>query len=168
MVLRQDVKDAFSELRNAQRIAGLIILVGTLGIIASSFVVSHQLIRRISRADEEKELADKEKDMLSQQVIETGKLASIGELAAGIAHEINNPVAIMIEEAGWVEDLLDEEAFAESENLEEFYRALKQINTQGRRCKEITHKLLSFARKTDSRTMATASSRVVRSASVTW
>ena len=154
MVLRQDVKDAFSELRNAQRIAGLIILIGTLGIIATSFVVSHQLIRRISRADEEKELADKEKDMLSQQVIETGKLASIGELAAGIAHEINNPVAIMIEEAGWVEDLFDEEAFAESENLEEFYRALKQINTQGRRCKEITHKLLSFARKTDSRTMA--------------
>ncbi|MDO9262361.1 MAG: ATP-binding protein, partial [Desulfosalsimonadaceae bacterium] len=34
-------------------------------------------------------------------------------------------------------------------NLEEFQRALKQINTQGRRCKEITHKLLSFARKTD-------------------
>jgi two-component system NtrC family sensor kinase len=40
---------------------------------------------------------------MSQQVIETGKLASVGELAAGIAHEINNPVAIMIEEAGWIE-----------------------------------------------------------------
>ncbi|MBF0202166.1 MAG: HAMP domain-containing histidine kinase, partial [Desulfamplus sp.] len=35
-------------------------------------------------------------------------------------------------------------------NLEEFKRALAQIHTQGRRCKEITHKLLSFARKTDS------------------
>ena len=57
----------------------------------------------------------------------------------------------MVEEAGWMEDLLEDEEFKESENLEEFQRALKQINTQGKRCKEITHKLLSFARKTDSR-----------------
>jgi two-component system NtrC family sensor kinase len=95
------------------------------------------------------EQADREKEMMNEQVIETGKLASVGELAAGIAHEINNPVAIMVEEAGWLEDLLEEEDFKESANLEEFKRALKQINTQGTRCKEITHKLLSFARKTD-------------------
>ena len=154
MVLQQDVEDAFADLRNAQRIALLIILIGSLGIIAASLLVSQRLIRRISRADKEKEIADKEKDMMSQQVIETGKLASIGELAAGIAHEINNPVAIMIEEAGWIQDLLEEEEFKDSENLTELFRALKQINTQGRRCKEITHKLLSFARKTDSRIIA--------------
>ena len=151
MVLQQDAKDAFADLRNAQRIALLIILIGSLGIIATSLVVSQRLIRRISKADEEKEIADKEKDIMSQQVIETGKLASVGELAAGIAHEINNPVAIMIEEAGWIQDLIEEEEFKESENLAELFRALKQINTQGKRCKEITHKLLSFARKTDSR-----------------
>ena len=96
-------------------------------------------------------IADNEKEMMNQQVIETGKLASVGELAAGIAHEINNPVAIMVEEAGWIQDLLEEEEFHASENLAEFDRALKQINTQGKRCKEITYKLLSFARKTDSR-----------------
>jgi len=84
-------------------------------------------------------------------MIETGKLATVGELAAGIAHEINNPVAIMVEEAGWIEDLMEEEDFKEGENLGEFERALRQIRTQGQRCKEITHKLLSFARKTDPR-----------------
>ncbi len=36
-----------------------------------------------------------------------------------------------------------------AENLAEFERAIDQIQTQGKRCKEITHKLLSFARKTD-------------------
>jgi two-component system NtrC family sensor kinase len=56
----------------------------------------------------------------------------------------------MVEEAGWIDDLLEEEEFQESKNLSEFRRALKQIRTQGKRCKEITHKLLSFARKTDS------------------
>jgi two-component system NtrC family sensor kinase len=55
-----------------------------------------------------------------------------------------------VEEAGWIGDLLDEEEFSENANLEEMRRAITQIGTQGRRCKEITHKLLSFARKTDS------------------
>jgi two-component system NtrC family sensor kinase len=104
-----------------------------------------RMVRRIGKSDLEKE-------MMNQQVIETGKLASVGELAAGIAHEINNPVAIMVEEAGWIQDLLEEEEFTKSNNLDEFQRALKQIKTQGKRCKEITHKLLSFARKTDSKT----------------
>jgi two-component system NtrC family sensor kinase len=57
----------------------------------------------------------------------------------------------MVEEAGWIQDLLEEEEFRQGANLDEFNRALKQINTQGKRCKEITHKLLSFARKTDPR-----------------
>jgi two-component system NtrC family sensor kinase len=151
MVFQQDYREVFADLRNTQKIALLIILIGTLVIVATALFLSQRLIRRISLADEEKQAADQEKEMMSKQVIETGKLASIGELAAGIAHEINNPVAIMIEEAGWIQDLLEEEDFKQGENLEEFNRALHQIATQGHRCKEITHKLLSFARKTDSR-----------------
>jgi two-component system NtrC family sensor kinase len=100
-------------------------------------------VKRIARLDSEKEV-------MNQQIVETGKLASIGELAAGIAHEINNPVAIMVEEAGWIQDLLSE-GIDKADNFEEFKRALDQIQTQGHRCKGITHKLLSFARKTDSR-----------------
>jgi two-component system NtrC family sensor kinase len=151
MTIQQDAADAFSDLKQTQRIVLFFILIGGLGIIAASLIVSNRLVNRISQADTEKELAVKKEEMMSQQVIETGKLASVGELAAGIAHEINNPVAIMIEEAGWIEDLLEEEDLTGSENEKELYRALTQIKTQGRRCKEITHKLLSFARKTDSR-----------------
>jgi len=143
LIFRQETSDAFADLNRTQRIAIIIFLLGGLGIIATTFFVSKMMVSRIARADNEK-------DLMNQQVIETGKLASIGELAAGIAHEINNPVAIMVEEAGWIQDLLEEEDLKESENLDEFNRALKQINTQGKRCKEITHKLLSFARKTDS------------------
>ena len=44
---------------------------------------------------------------------------------------------------------MEEITFDESENRVEFERAIKQMQTQGKRCKEITHKLLSFARKTD-------------------
>jgi two-component system NtrC family sensor kinase len=56
----------------------------------------------------------------------------------------------MVEEAGWIQDLLSE-GIDKGDNFEEFKRALDQIQTQGHRCKGITHKLLSFARKTDSR-----------------
>ena len=144
LVFRQSFDDALYDLISIQKIIIIISLLGAMAIIIMSYLLSRRMVSRIA-------LADKEKEMMNQQVIETGKLASIGELAAGIAHEINNPVAIMVEEAGWVEDLLEEEEFKSTENLEELNRALKQINTQGKRCKEITHKLLSFARKTDSR-----------------
>jgi signal transduction histidine kinase len=97
-------------------------------------------------------LAEKQTDERKKaQEIETGKLVSVGELATGIAHEINNPIAIMVEEAGWLSDLLNDEDLANPQNLEEFRRALNQIKTQGGRCKDITHKLLFFAKKTDSR-----------------
>lgn len=144
LVYQQDAADAFSKLNRALEIAIVILVMGGLGILSTAFLLSKRMVNRIARADLEKQV-------MSEQVIETGKLAAVGELAAGIAHEINNPVAIMVEEAGWIEDLLEEDEFREGENLNEFRRALKQINSQGRRCKEITHKLLSFARKTDSR-----------------
>ncbi len=144
LVYQQRASDAFSDFRRTVNVAIVIIVLGGLFIVSTAYLMSNKLERLISKID-------REKQMMNEQIVETGKLASVGELAAGIAHEINNPVAIMVEEAGWIEDLLEEEEFQEGENLEEFTRALKQINTQGKRCKEITHKLLSFARKTDSR-----------------
>jgi two-component system NtrC family sensor kinase len=142
LVYQQDVSDAFKDLDRTVDVSLVILLVGGMAIVATAFLVSRRMVARIARADQEKQ-------MMNEQIVETGKLASVGELAAGIAHEINNPVAIMVEEAGWMEDLLSEEELKESKNIDEFKRALRQINTQGKRCKEITHKLLSFARKTE-------------------
>ena len=48
-----------------------------------------------------------------------------------------------------MQDLLEEEELQSWPNLGEFNKSLNRMQTQGRRCKEITHKLLSFARKTD-------------------
>ncbi|MGA2025852.1 MAG: ATP-binding protein [Syntrophobacteraceae bacterium] len=138
----QDRDDAFSEVNRARVIALTIFFFGCLAIVVVALFISRKMVGQIQKADLEKE-------MMNEQVIEAGKLASIGELAAGIAHEINNPVAIMVEEAGWMGDLLEEEELKQSQNVDEFRRSLKQISLQGVRCKEITHKLLSFARKTD-------------------
>jgi two-component system NtrC family sensor kinase len=144
LIYQQAASDAFSDLRSAFQLTLVIVLFGMIVIVGSAAILVRFVSTRVQAA-ERAQLA------MDAQIVETGKLASVGELAAGIAHEINNPVAIMVEEAGWVMDLLEEEDFAEGENLAEFHRALKQIQSQGGRCKEITHKLLSFARRTDTR-----------------
>jgi two-component system NtrC family sensor kinase len=155
LVYQQNHRDAYMDLYRTIIVAIAIIVFGALGIVFAALFLSKRMVDRIA-------MADREKKMMDKQIVETGKLASVGKLAAGIAHEINNPVAIMVEEAGWIKDLLEEEEFSKSENLEEFERALKQIKTQGHRCKEITHKLLSFARKTDSRIQETQVNDLVK------
>ena len=144
LVYQQKASDAFSDFFEAIKITLVIIFLGSIATFMMAFVRFKNMTINVEKAEQEKR-------MMNEQIIQTGKLASVGELAAGIAHEINNPVAIMVEEAGWIEDLLEEEDRSQIKNLDEFIRALKQIRTQGHRCKEITQKLLSFARKTDSR-----------------
>ncbi len=144
LVYQQDDADAFSDLNQTRNLSIIILVIGGVGIVVMSLLLSRKMVVYIKKADQGKEL-------MNAQLIETGKLASVGELASGIAHEINNPIAIMVEEAGWIGDLLNEEDLGKCQNLDEFRRALNQIKTQGGRCKEITHKLLNFARKTDSR-----------------
>ena len=144
LVYRQRASDAFSDLQKALEVALVIIFLGSVASVSMAYIRAKSMVIRMAKSDEEKLI-------MSEQIVETGKLASVGELASGIAHEINNPVAIMVEEAGWIQDLLQDEEFGQSENLDEFQRALNQIRTQGERCKEITTKLLSFARKTDAR-----------------
>ena len=142
LIYQQSAKDAFSVLHRARTVAAGIFAAAVTSIVFVTILIARNMVHRISEADLQRE-------MMNEKVIEAGKLASIGELAAGIAHEINNPVAIMVEEAGWIEDLLQEESMASCHNLTECLRAVNQIRQQGKRCKQITHKLLSFARKTD-------------------
>jgi two-component system, NtrC family, sensor kinase len=144
LVCQQGTDDAFAPLYQARRLAVLIGALGGVMVITITWFFTLRLVRRISSSDREKEL-------LGEQIIQSGKLASLGELAAGVAHEINNPVAIMVEEAGWMQDLMseDQEVFAQTPNHREYERALSQIQVQGRRCKEITHKLLGFARRSE-------------------
>jgi two-component system NtrC family sensor kinase len=144
LVYQQHTSEAFSGFRRARGVALVILLLAGVGTAVASLLMARRMLSFLAEADEQQQI-------MSQQIVETGKLAAIGELAAGIAHEINNPVATMVEEAGWMEDLLEEEEFQRASKLGEFQRALKQIKVQGGRCKQITHKLLSFARKTDTR-----------------
>lgn len=81
--------------------------------------------------------------------LQVQKLDAISQLGVGIAHEVNNPLAIIGEEAGWMQDLLRRDSFKDHPDAGELRESLRQIVTQTARSREITHKLLSFGGKTD-------------------
>jgi len=75
---------------------------------------------------------------IEDRMINMEKLASIGTLAAGVAHEINNPIAVIL---GFAEHLLEQ-----TESLPEIHETLQVIEDEGLRCKKIVENLLTFAR----------------------
>ena len=83
---------------------------------------------------------------LSGQLVHAAKLASVGELAAGIAHEINNPLAIIAEEVGVLKDSMDPELTSEDDEPVDVAEHLGAIHDAVFRCRDITRKLLTFVR----------------------
>jgi PAS domain S-box-containing protein len=85
-----------------------------------------------------------QRKLIEEQIAQADKLASIGQLSAGIAHEINNPMGIIL---GYTQLLLRNEV-PESEK----YQDLKTIEKHVRNCKSIVEGLLNFARTSKPKT----------------
>ncbi len=98
---------------------------------------------------------DRQVQMRTKQVVRSEQLASVGFLAAGVAHEINNPLASIAMCAESLEGRLTEIAPAESNAEGIVGRYLRMIQTEAFRCKEITEKLLDFSRIGDVKQQAT-------------
>jgi C4-dicarboxylate-specific signal transduction histidine kinase len=77
------------------------------------------------------------------QLVEAEKLATLGRFSVGVAHEINNPLAIINEKAGLMQDYL--ERAKDFGDKERFSALLAAIFASVQRCRSITHRILDFA-----------------------
>ena len=117
----------------------LIYIISVIAIILAVVKLSGNLVRSIREADEKRESAFRELE-------HSQKLSSIGRLAAGVAHEINNPLAIINEKAGLINDLLSYAA-QRPPMAERLCGLADAIVHSVARCRTITHRLLGFARR---------------------
>ena len=84
---------------------------------------------------------------LQEELEHSERLAAIGRIAAGITHEINNPLAIINESANWMAELLEDIQGLCLEDRNELHAAIVNIIEQSKRCQAIKRGLLGFARK---------------------
>ena len=120
-----------------------ILLILCVSILVIYIVAARTVGTLIARLQE----SDKEREQAMLQMEHSQKLSSIGRLAAGVAHEINNPLAIINEKAGLLCDILEMEK--EFPRRGQFDSNLKAISSAVARCRDITHRMLGFARRMD-------------------
>ncbi len=143
LVVKQDYAEAFDDVNYANTWTLVFLHVSALSILVASILITRHMITIIKRRDAQA-------DQLNEQVLQAGKLASIGELSAGVAHEINNPLAIILTERQLLLDAAKHLSLAGPEFREQLDDSLNQIDVQVQRCKRITQNLLRFSRRTES------------------
>lgn len=109
-------------------------------VILVMWAVASYLVERIY-------IADMTRSKALQQMEHHNRMASIGRLAAGVAHEINNPLAIINEKAGLLKDLF---TFTKAYDADDRLLGLvDSVLSSVERCGRITKRLLGFSRQTD-------------------
>ena len=140
LVIKEDSTEQLTPLLRARYIAALIGLGGVLLIILGAVITTRSMMKELLRIDRQKAASD-------EMLLQSSKMAALGKMAAGIAHEINNPLAVIGEKAGWIKDLLKMEDISGSENFQEYADAVNKIEQHINRAKTVTHRLLGFARR---------------------
>jgi len=100
----------------------------------------------------ERKKAEEERKKIQEQLIVTGRLASVGELAAGITHELNNPLTSVI---GFSDLLLQKDLGGDVRE------DLQTVNREAKRTAEIIKNLLTFARKHEAKKTPTDINKVI-------
>lgn len=146
LVIRVEKEDAFKSLQTATHQIILISILGGIIVISTAFYLTSIILERMSKIDTEKE-------SLNLQLIRAARLAELGEMAAGFAHEINNPLQIIRTEQAMIDVLLSEMKekgeLVTSERFESLVDSLNQIKVQIKRCAGITQSILNFGRQTE-------------------
>ncbi len=140
LIINQEPAEMMQSLFAVRNVEITIIVFGFLAIIMTTIFTTHLAVSQLQQSDATMQ-------ELNAQLVQSDKLAAIGKMAAGVAHEINNPLNVILQKTGWMEDLLEEEDIKKSENLEEFQTSVQKIEEHVERARKVVHNMLGFARK---------------------
>jgi two-component system, NtrC family, sensor kinase len=141
LVARQEVP-GFSPLLLAHPVVMAVLLLGLVAVPLLSVLIARHRLRQIRGLEAER-------TALFDSVAQTQKMAAIGRLAAGVAHEINNPLAIIQAQVGLLADELEDAggSGAAPPGIEELKARYAKIQAQVERGRKVTHRLLGFSRR---------------------
>lgn len=142
LVLKTDIKTSLADFYRARQRDHLIIACAALLILGVSTFLVRSMMNKV-------EGADQQRMVLYDRIRNSEKMALVGRMAANVAHEINNPLQIIGDQAGWLDELLSEEDPKQLKNTDEYRAAFAKIKAQVKRASTITHRLLGFSRSTD-------------------
>ncbi len=143
LVVQQSEAEVNEPVRHAMFSGILVILLAVAVVVTTAVLSTWHLTTRINRATAER-------DKLSLDLLRSAKLACLGEMSTGLAHEINNPLAIISAEQTNIADVAGElkpDTPGRNDLLESVERCKRQVI----RCGGITAKMLQFGRKTDTK-----------------
>lgn len=99
------------------------------------------------RLEEEKQKELEYRAKLEKKMIDTERLVSLGTMSTGIAHEINNPLAIINESAGFMKQVIIQPETSRIPQKEALLMGIEKIEKSVKRARKITHQLLGHVKK---------------------
>lgn len=140
LVIDRDPTEPMAPLRQAFQVEMAVLFAASLLVGGAVVFHTRQLVARLAAEDRSRVVAE-------AQLAHSARLASLGRMAAGVAHEINNPLAAIGELAGLMEDLIDQEFLAQWPHAKLFQENVQKIQLHVDRTRGITHRMLGFARR---------------------